>query len=153
MKRITRRNFVKAGLATALVGGGCLSLGLKEALVQAKETGKPLMTSETLNGLFANAKANKALAAEARQDLRGFIHQRFTLTRQQNQILQTLSKTNVEKFRDVLKPVSEQGGSIKVSFSGDEMKQNHAASAPLACRTRVEVTTPVGSASVDVEVT
>jgi len=58
-KDLTRRDFVKTGLATALVGAGCLSFGLKEALAQAKETGKPLLTPESLNKLFANGKESE----------------------------------------------------------------------------------------------
>lgn len=151
-KDLTRRDFVKTGLATALVGAGCLSFGLKEALAQAKETGKPLLTPESLNKLFANGKANKVLAGEAIPDIKAFIRRRFTLTSQQNQVLDKFSMTDLTKLQDVLKPVSKHGGSIHVDFNEDGARANHVASAPFACKTDVKVTTPVGSAEVHVEV-
>ena len=89
---------------------------------------------------------------EAIPDIKAFIRRRFTLTSQQNQVLDKFSRTDLTKLQDVLKPVSKHGGSIHVDFKDEGARANHASSAPFACKTHVKVTTPVGSAEVDVEV-
>jgi hypothetical protein len=71
MKQISRREFVKAGVSAALLGT-CLSQGLEEALAQAKQTGKPVLTAKSLNLLFANSEGIKRLQQKPHETLKAF---------------------------------------------------------------------------------
>ncbi len=123
-KKVARREFMKsgaAGAAAAVVGLSALSGGLKEALAQARETGKPLLTEEALNSLFLPSGSNKRsdasrLAAEAKRDVKGFVRSRFTLTRPQEEMLESLSEEQLETIRRQLDVAERPGTSLRVTF-------------------------------------
>ena len=123
MKQISRREFVKAGVSAALLGT-CLSQGLEEALAQAQQTGKPVFTEKSLNRLFANAEANKALAAEAARDVKGFLRERFTLTELQAKQIALIPKSKVNELQQALKLVAADGGKITTTITVDSKSEN-----------------------------
>ena len=114
---------MRAGLSAALLGT-CLSQGLEEALAEAKQTGKPVLTEKSLNRLFANAEANKALAAEAARDVKGFLREKFTLTELQAKDIALIPKAKVNELQAALKVVAAEGGKITTTITVDSKSEN-----------------------------
>ena len=120
-RKIDRRGFMISSASGAIVGLSCLSIGLKEALAQARQTGKPLLTEESLNNLFTVGGSNErsmvaARIVEAKQDVKGFIRSRFTLTPAQEAKLESLSAEQLETIRRLLESAEKTGTTLKVSF-------------------------------------
>ena len=123
MKQVSRRDFVRAGLSAALLGT-CLSQGLEEALAQAQQTGKPVLTEKSLNRLFANAEANKAVAADAARDVKGFLREKFTLTELQAKEIALLPTSKINELQAALKQVAAEGGKITTTITVDSKSEN-----------------------------
>jgi hypothetical protein len=116
--KVSRREFVRSGLSAALIGT-CLSQGLEEAMAAARQTGKPLLTEKSLNRLFANAVTNKALAAEAAQDVKGFLHKRFTLAELQTKQIALIPRSKIHELQEALRSVAVDGGKITTTITVD----------------------------------
>jgi len=119
---VARRVFLKNG-AVAAAGAviGLSSLGaVKEALAQAKLTGKPLLTESALNSVFstggANERSRMAALAEARQDVKRFIRNRFTLTPAQERQLDSLSTQRLESINRLLETAEKSNGTVIVKL-------------------------------------
>jgi rRNA maturation endonuclease Nob1 len=113
-----RRDFLKNAGAMALVGAACLGTGLRQALAQAKQAGKPLLTEKGVNE-FINSKTKaelRSLMQEASKDLIGFLHKHFFLAAQQESELKTLSKTDISKLSSALTKAEKQNMSVKVKI-------------------------------------
>lgn len=116
-KKIDRREFMKSGATGAIVGLSALRLGLREARAEAAQTGKPVLTDRSLNALFAKGGSKtSALAAEAKRDVRSFVKSRYTLTRAQEQQLESLSQEELEAINANLALVEKRGSSLTVRF-------------------------------------
>jgi hypothetical protein len=101
---------------------GCLTFGdVKEALAQARRTGKPILTDRNFNAFvieqaqvvgtrkdkhirlkFRDWENYQKLALEARSDFPGFVARHFTLTRKQQQALKTLSREDLKSIRSTI---------------------------------------------------
>ena len=123
MKDLSRRTFLVSGLTT-LVVGGALRSSLREALAEARVTGKPLLTIGNLNKLFADGANNKALAAEVVQSGKGFITSRFTLTAIQARSIKGVPDLKVKEIQEAMKKIAKEGGSVQVTEqrAGDQGK-------------------------------
>lgn len=122
-KNVARRDFIKtsaAGTAGVIIGLSSLSSGLKEAVAQARLTGKPLLTEEALNRVLstggANERSNVPALAEAKRDVKGFIRNRFTLTRAQDEQLELLSGERLKAINGLLQSAESSGGRLMVNF-------------------------------------
>lgn len=163
----SRREFLKES-ATATVGLGCLSGGLKEALAQAQRENKPLLTEQSLNAALKvpspppNARINlqqaqKNLAAEIRPDIKKWLKSKFTLTPLQQRQLDAFTAEELEKLEKLLQMIEKDGGTITVkigetaSSNKSSMNLQHFLPPMFVCKVDVKVTTPVGSAEVHIE--
>ena len=119
---VARREFVKNGaVAAATTVIGLSSLGaVKEALAQARVTGKPLLTESALNSLFstdgANERSRMAAIAEARQDVKRFIRNRFTLTATQERRLDSMSPQQLESINRLLETAERTNGTVIIKL-------------------------------------
>jgi hypothetical protein len=119
---VARREFIKgsaAGAVAAVVGLSALSIGLRETLGQAQRTGKPLLTDEALNNLFAKGadeRSKMSAAGEAKRDVKGFIKNRFTLTPSQERQVDSLSQEQLETIRGLLGLTERPGTNLTVRF-------------------------------------
>ncbi len=144
--KLSRRGFVAAGLS-AIAAVGCLSVGLKEALAQSRQTGKPVLTADSINELFADERTNKALGAEAARDIRKFVRDHFTLTKVQAQRLDGLSKANTRQLNDAMKMLSKEGGSLRSTFDNTNDTPTPAGRTN---KIKIDLTTPVGSLHLEI---
>ncbi len=125
-----RRSFIKGG-AFGLIGAFCLSAGLKEAIANAKATGKPLLTQDSLNNLFAEATSKKNINKVVKEILKdpvSWLIKNFSVTDIQKNAIKSISSSNWESIKRILKPVAENGGTVRVEISPDTKLSLSAAS-------------------------
>jgi hypothetical protein len=117
-ENLGRRQFLKSAGTLALVGATCLGAGLRQALAQAKQAGKPLLTEKGVNELI-NSKSKeelRSLMLEASKDLNGFLRKHFFVAAQQESELKTLSKSDISKLSSALVKAEKQNSTVKVKF-------------------------------------
>jgi len=138
---IARREFLQssaAGAVGAMVGLSALRAGLGETLAEAQRTGKPLLTEEALNGLFAtgagNERSRTSIMGEAKGDVKGFIRGRFTLTPFQEQRLESLSGEQLETIKGLLASAEKPGGRLTVKFQPPISNEGQTASMRAPCK-------------------
>ena len=112
-----RRDFLRR----AAVAGGCLGLGLRAALAEAQEAGKPLLTEKGLNALVpANKPSGKELEdyrrtlEEAGRDPKAFVRKRFHLTKEQERKLDSLTASDLEAIRRALETARAKDQRLRV---------------------------------------
>jgi formylmethanofuran dehydrogenase subunit A len=120
---LTRRQF----LFSSTVGVGCLAVGLKEALAQARATGKPVFTEAALNKLIAGATPEeaKAMAEMAKADLLAFANKYFTLTPLQVKWIKTMTPKEKAAILEAINRYQKTSEKFHVKFiqpAGDKMK-------------------------------
>jgi len=111
-----RRAFLKAGVW----GGSCLAFGLAAARRQAEASGRPVFTQASFNQMMQEAQASgqiKQMASEASRDLKGWLQRNFTLTPVQVQRVQGMSPQTVQQITQVLTPIAQKGGTLRLSMT------------------------------------
>jgi hypothetical protein len=101
-------------------GGSCLAVGLAAARAEAAATGRPVLTEASFNQMMREAQASgriKQMASEARRDLKGWLERSFSLTPVQRTRIQAMSSHDAQQISNVIAPVAEQGGEIRISMS------------------------------------
>jgi len=143
----SRRAFIRTG-ALSLAGIACLSVGLKEALANARATGKVLLTEANLNSLFAAKKQSKQikeLVKEISRDIPGWLKREFSLTEVQKKAIDSIRPAQIAELKRVLKPLEKDGGDLTVKIDQREVpdtKRPQAAAPPFAtCKGTVKSTT------------
>jgi hypothetical protein len=114
-QEINRRDFIRGGAMTMF----CLSFGLKEALANAKLTGKPVLTEESINALLAReaeAKNLKSVITKFSSSPLTWITNNFSITELQKKAIRSISAADWDALRNALKPVAEKGGTIRVQL-------------------------------------
>ena len=116
--KMDRRKFMNNATG-AIIGLSALGLGLKETLAQARLTGKPMLTEESLNGIFSasNQRSATSALAEAKQDVKGFIRKKFTLTPSQEKGLDSLSKSQLDSMTSLCDAAEKSGNGLFVKFT------------------------------------
>lgn len=119
-----RRDFLKAGTA-AILGLGCLTAGLKDALAQATQTGKPLFLPQNLNSFIAKNQVDRVkrltLASEAKTDLKAFLRRNFHLMPEQELGLASLSKRQLVVIKKAVDRAA-RGTKVNVEIIGSGPK-------------------------------
>ena len=114
-----RRRLLKIGAAAA-IGGVCFSAAtIKQALAQAGQSGKPLLTEKNLNALAAQKDydALQPLLQDASKDIKGFLGTHFFLTHGQEKELNSLSNeliTNMQNSFEVM--MHQKADTIVIRF-------------------------------------
>lgn len=115
---MNRREFLKDGMTPVVVGAGCLKFGLKDALAQAKQAGKPLFSVQRLNALVPS-KPNATYigrAKEAEHDPLDFARKYFHVTSKQEESLASLSPDDIEIIRKAIRTALEKNYRLRVTF-------------------------------------
>jgi len=94
---------------------------LKKTIAQASETGKPLLTTKSINEIISisgdsRSPAFNELAQEAQGDLKTFITSRFSLTPQQLRGLQALNREDLTKVQNAIKEAQQTGTPLRLRF-------------------------------------
>jgi hypothetical protein len=114
-----RRQFLKdSGLATAALGIGFFSFGdWRKAFAQARVTGRPVLTEQTLNTFIPKDRATfKRLAAEAKRDLPSFVRSRFSLTAAQEREIDGLTQVEQNQIRKAIEMAEKEGVPLRVNI-------------------------------------
>ncbi len=116
-RRVARRDFVRQLTVAIAMGGVALRPGARETLAQIRRFGRPPLTEVNLNALIPQSRpAFEALAAQARNDIKGFILSRFKLTPSQTQQLQALTPSEVAAIGRAIDFALQEGKGIRVRF-------------------------------------
>ena len=133
-KNIDRRTFVRqAGMLAAALGTFAFG-GVREAIAKASVTGKPMLTTRNVNA-FILKRAQKpaqyrALMAQAKSNLSGFLNQHFTLTQQQQTNLEKLGTQEQTKINRAING-SLQTLQKDIAFFGNPAKGGPALPPPM----------------------
>lgn len=116
--KIDRRNFLKTSTA-AFSMIFCLSGNLREALAYSRAIGKPLLTQDDLNDLFAKAyssKTLKSLIAEIVKSPPLWLQNNFAVTDLQLSAIKSISSSDWESIKNLLRQTAEKSDEIKVEI-------------------------------------
>jgi len=69
------------------------------------------------------------MAAEASRDLKGWVQRSFTLTPVQQQRLNAMSPQTIQEIKHAIEPIARQGGSIKISVTERQARDDASARA------------------------
>lgn len=117
-----RRKFLKEGVAAVALGLGYLNFaGLKDALAQARQVGKPLFTGRNLTTFIDykwsfDKKGFRTLALKAKDDIKGFIRQQFHLTPEQSRGLDTLSPRHLSTIKKAIDEALTKAVTLRVDI-------------------------------------
>ena len=117
---ISRRKFLGNATKTTVVIAGCLKIGLRDALAQAKLTGKPVATEKNLNNFVEEATRSKGsyakLVGEASADLRGFMAKNFTFTPEYEKNFKAMSDKEIEEIQNVIAQSIKEESIVRIWF-------------------------------------
>jgi hypothetical protein len=136
---MNRRKFMKDSFI-AVGTTFCLSVGLREAIANAKATGAPVLTAASLNQKFAAARTARTLSAMATQmksDIPLWLRTNFSLTQLQAQALKSIPGSAWTEIKRVLTFVeTKRDASLTVGIDDDGTTKG---AAVMACRAKVSV--------------
>lgn len=91
---------------------------VKAAIKDSRKTGKPLLREKTLSDRISNlnSSATRSDIQKASHDLKGFVNDNFSLTAQQKQGLNNLSKQDTAKIKAALSKAQRENIPVKFSF-------------------------------------
>ena len=117
--KLARRQFLKdTGLTTAALGVGYFSFGAwRQAFAQARVTGRPVLTEQTLNTFIPKERTTfKRLAAEAKRDLPAFVRSRFSLTAAQEREIDNLTPAEQSQIKKAIDLAEKEGVPLQVKI-------------------------------------
>ncbi len=115
---LDRRKFLTTTTA-AVIGAGCFSVGLREAIADAAATGKILLTVDNLNRLFRQkheAGQIRSLAREIRRDIIGWLKRECSLTPIQERRIAAFTNKDWDRIKEVFAFVEDTGATVSVNF-------------------------------------
>ncbi len=115
---IQRRALVAGG--AAFVGVSCFSIGVAEAQIRARMTGRPVLTQASFNRLLSERSQRdrgRAVAAELAADIPAFIGNNFTLTPVQERRLGAMPTATLKELQDAFQHVARYGGSVQLTLT------------------------------------
>lgn len=115
---LDRRKFLTTTTA-AVIGAGCFSVGLKEAIADAAATGRILLTVDNLNRLFRQkheAGEIRSLAREIRRDTIGWLRSKCSLTPIQERRIAAFTNKDWDRIKEVFAFVEDTGGTLSINF-------------------------------------
>lgn len=112
----TRRDFLKAGLATSVMGLAGTGWGLRQPLAESASTSKPVLNQQTIDALIPRDRArHHAMAQEVQKDFKAFVRNHFTLTPAQEKGLDAMAPSEVTKFLDAINTAVRKNYRVKVN--------------------------------------
>jgi len=132
-KRVNRRQFLKRAGVVTISGMGCLAFGnVRDAIRQARATGKPLLTDAALNKFIKDNIGNWAkyqeMARQAKTDLASFLNKYFTLTKTQSDAIKVLGNENLKAIVKGIDGSMKYKTPLGIVFKGEanEINKGHA---------------------------
>lgn len=156
-QNFSRRDFIKAGTAVAAIGVTSLPFSLKRIVAQSKQTGKPLLNLKTLNAALTPqgtstekiniVMARRHLAAGVRKDVPAWVRNNFTLTPNQDRLLNAMPEKTKKDLQGVLKIMEETGSAPSLNFTPTRPGSADA----LRCKGKASAEVNTGGAKASVE--
>jgi hypothetical protein len=139
----SRREFIKDSVVASAIGIGAAKFGmLRATLAAAKMQGKQPLSERNLNSIIPkNSDELTNWIKGPTGDFKGWVREKFTLSADQEQGLNSLTTANINKIKDALRQAA--ANKAKLSVVVDMPTSNSKASSNAAARSRTtEPTNP-----------
>jgi TAT (twin-arginine translocation) pathway-exported protein len=115
-KNLNRRQFLKTSAGLAVAAGCFSSIGLRQAIAEARRTGKPVLTPARVESNIpapTSPEFHQHIAA-CKENPRAYLEQTFHLTRAQQRAIDSLSPDDRQKLNAALDTAEQRKLPIRI---------------------------------------